>query len=769
MAFFEGWPYTNFHDCNLDWVMETTRKVHVEVHQLHQELHRAINCEEQQRIDADVKLGERIDKEITDRTEADNALGARIDKEIQDRVDAVQAEEEARIAADNALGARIDKEISDRQQADNALQDAINAEESARQDAINSEATARQAADAKLQQGIDAEAAARAQAVTAEAEARAAADTALGQRIDAESADRTQAVNAEATARQQADAALGARIDKEVQDRTAKDAELETAIANEATTRANAITDLRDDLTHEISDREAGDDALVARIDGITPQLLPAGGTQGQVLGKSTGDDYAVAWQDPAAAVNGLPEGGTAGQILAKKGPDNFDAEWINAPEGGGTGEDPNAIRKDGTTVTTAAIPFAMGIQTPSITGTGMEGVAIEANLDLNNHAITSLLPGTDEFDAVTVSQLNDKFADAHSIPAGGTAGQVLGKIDDTDYNVTWVNQTGGGEGGTVPAGGTTGQVLAKSTDADYQTEWVNQTGGLPEGGTVGQVLAKKTADNYATEWINIPQSSDSNAVKVNADNTITTPYTWTLGYPGGPKLTFQKSGPETITEATLKSASHDQKYNYVSVNRNSITINAEQDHRSYINLYGDSNGIAIVHDNTSLTMLPSGMFIKLPNKTPNSGQVLAAAGTNGELTWTELGANTEIPTGVEGLKLWINNLTRTAFWEFKATISSVTWSKTGVFTGNTSYYFADKILHMTKLPPKYYPKTEATISLGFCQTHTGFGEGQLSMVDRIVTIRSNALRIEYALLFNGNAPNTEINDQLEFTMVTRF
>lgn len=741
MAFFEGWPYTNFHDCNLDWVMETTRKVHVEVHQLHQELHRAINCEEQQRIDADVKLGERIDKEITDRTEADNALGARIDKEITDRT-----------AADQQLQENINQEITDRQEA------------------VSTEAAARQAADQQLQTAIDKEISDRTQAVTAEAEARAAADTALGQRIDAESADRTQAVNAEATARQQADAALGARIDKEITDRTAKDSELETAIANEATTRANAITDLRDDLTHEISDREAGDDALSARIDGITPQLLPAGGTQGQVLGKATGDNYAVAWQDPATAVNGLPEGGTVGQVLAKKGPDNFDAEWIDAPESGGTGEEPNAIRKDGTTVTTAAIPFAKGIQTPSITGTGMEGVALEANLDLNNHAITSLLPGTDEFDAVTVGQLNDKFANVHSIPVGGTAGQVLGKIDGTDYNVTWVDQTGGGgEGGNVPAGGTTGQVLAKSTDADYQTAWVNQTGGLPEGGTVGQVLAKKTADNYATEWINIPQSSDPDAVKVNADNTITTPYTWTLGYPDGPKLTFQKSGSETITEAALKSASHDQKYNYVSVNRNSITINAEQDHRSYINLYGDNNGLAIVHGDTSLTMLPSGMFIKLPNKTPSPGQVLATAGTNGELTWTDLGANTEIPTGVEGLKLWINKLTRTAFWEFKSTISSVTWSTTGVFTGNTSYYSADKILYMNKLPSEYYPKTGATISLGFRQTHTGFGEGQLSMVDRIVTIRSNALRIEYALLFNGSAPNTEINDPLEFTMVTRF
>ena len=531
--------------------------------------------------------------------------------------------------------------------------------------------------------------------------------------------------------------------------------------------------DIRQDLDEEINDRIEGDKALNARVDKeISDRTEADNNLQANIDAEKTAREEA----DRQLQAN-IDAEKTAREEADRQLQANIDAEKTAREEADEqltqdiTQLRTNAILKDGSTTTTAAIPFAKGIKVGSISENSIgAGVAIESNLDLNNHTISSVLPGTDEFDAATVGQLDDKFADVHSIPVGGTAGQVLGKIDGTDYNVTWVNQTGGGgEGGNVPAGGTTGQVLAKSTDADYQTEWVNQTGGLPEGGTVGQVLAKKTADNYATEWINIPQSSDPNAVKVNADNTITTPYTWTLGYPDGPKLTFQKSGSNTITEATLKSASHDQKYNYVSVNRNSITINAEQDRRSYINLYGDNNGLTIVHDKTSLTMLPSGMFIKLPNKTPNSGQVLAAAGTNGELTWAELGANTEIPTGVEGLKLWINNLTRTAFWEFKSTISSVKWSTTGVFTGNTSYYSADKILYMNKLPAEYYPKTGATISLGFRQTHTGFGEGKLSMVDRIVTIRSNALRIEYALLFNGGTPNTEINDQLEFTLITRF
>ena len=35
-------------------------------------------------------------------------------------------------------------------------------------------------------------------------------------------------------------------------------------------------------------------------------------------------------------------------------------------------------------------------------------------------------------------------------LPVGGSAGQVLAKIDGTDYNVEWVDQSGGGGGGAA-------------------------------------------------------------------------------------------------------------------------------------------------------------------------------------------------------------------------------------------------------------------------------------------------------------------------------
>lgn len=43
----------------------------------------------------------------------------------------------------------------------------------------------------------------------------------------------------------------------------------------------------------------------------------------------------------------------------------------------------------------------------------------------------------------------------SNKLPVGGTAGQVLAKVDGTDYNAEWVDQTGGsGTGNSYTPGG---------------------------------------------------------------------------------------------------------------------------------------------------------------------------------------------------------------------------------------------------------------------------------------------------------------------------
>jgi len=51
-------------------------------------------------------------------------------------------------------------------------------------------------------------------------------------------------------------------------------------------------------------------------------------------------------------------------------------------------------------------------------------------------------------------------------VPTGGTAGQMLAKIDSTNYNTQWVTPP------SVPIGGTTGQVLTKVNATDYNANW---------------------------------------------------------------------------------------------------------------------------------------------------------------------------------------------------------------------------------------------------------------------------------------------------------
>lgn len=75
--------------------------------------------------------------------------------------------------------------------------------------------------------------------------------------------------------------------------------------------------------------------------------ILPAGGTDGQVLTKDGNEGIASKWAD----MKGIPTGGTKGQLLSKRTNEPFDVEWTTPnsyiPSGGSSGQ---MLVKDGST-----------------------------------------------------------------------------------------------------------------------------------------------------------------------------------------------------------------------------------------------------------------------------------------------------------------------------------------------------------------------------------------------------------------------------------
>ena len=120
-------------------------------------------------------------------------------------------------------------------------------------------------------------------------------------------------------------------------------------------------------------------------------------------------------WMAHAAEVleevdEAIPTGGTTGQVLAKKSDADRDTEWVDQTGGGGGTSNYNDLSNK-----------------PQI-----GGVTLSGNKTLHD------LGAAAEEDIPVV----------HNVPAGGSANQVLAKASGTDYDLKWVNQSGGGGGG---------------------------------------------------------------------------------------------------------------------------------------------------------------------------------------------------------------------------------------------------------------------------------------------------------------------------------
>ena len=374
MAFWNKFPYSNFHEINLDWIIREMKKISGSVSDFSRQWEKALQKETGERQEADRQLQENIDAEQDRAEAAEEALGERIDQEIKDRQEADQAEQTAREEADRQLQDNIDAEQARAEAAEEVLDQKIDAETARATEKEND-----------LQEQI-----------TAEVSRATAAEGVLDGKITAETSRATGVenelrglINTETERATAAEDTLGDRIDGlegELEGVTGEDSPF---IRKDGTTATTGKIPLAQGGTSEVDpaaatdlvnlrSMQAADQALESsmteyvnnQLEAVTGDIhsIPAGGTAGQVLGKVDGTDYNVQWVDQTGgtpgpegpqgpAGPGVAAGGTAGQVLSKVDATDYNTQWIDPP----SGSDPDAIKKDGTTTTTARIPFAEG------------------------------------------------------------------------------------------------------------------------------------------------------------------------------------------------------------------------------------------------------------------------------------------------------------------------------------------------------------------------------------------------------------------------
>lgn len=163
--------------------------------------------------------------------------------------------------------------------------------------------------------------------------------------------------------------------------------------------------------------------------------------------------------------VRQLPSGGSHGQV-ATPTEDGSGYEWVDQTGGGGGGETPTITVGSTTTGapgTNASVDaeqvsggvvlnFTIPRGNPGEKGAdGKTPVVSVSGTDTGEPGTPAIVESSSTAEGIALRFTIPRGADGSDgtpgvgVPAGGTAGQVLAKVDGTDYNTQWVDQTGGG------------------------------------------------------------------------------------------------------------------------------------------------------------------------------------------------------------------------------------------------------------------------------------------------------------------------------------
>ena len=328
----------------------------------------------------------------------------------------------------------------------------------------------------------------------------------------------------------------------------AEDTRLAGLISAEATARADADSlirsDLGDDIDDEATARAAADAALAGRLTTAEGDIDAAEAAITALQGRMTtaeGDiDAAEAaittLQGAVSGINGLPAGGTAGQVLTKSTSTDYDVDWTTPGAGSGlptlraAGTQTDIDLVDSPTATYSGRTFLPFARYPSAGESFKKWVQITGLMGVGADPGGGLIPvmsnsGTEPVQGVSYMSTQGK-AGFFMFPGTASGGDInKNHFNDAPVGSLMVKFQNplGGVGATASytdpvSGGTTGQVLTKSSNSDYDWEWATPSGGgsgLPSGGSAGDLLAMGSS---GAEWITPSYASASSVTAVAGD-----------------------------------------------------------------------------------------------------------------------------------------------------------------------------------------------------------------------------------------------------------
>lgn len=140
--------------------------------------------------------------------------------------------------------------------------------------------------------------------------------------------------------------------------------------------------------------------------------------------------------------------------------------------------------------------------------------------------------------------------ADGAGVAAGGTTGQILAKVDDTDYNTEWIDETGGGiawsdsvNADIVPDGdGTRDLGSATNRFANLHVDSIDLNGTTIDGTTSSSTVTLNA--QTGTSYTLVLADAGKKVTMANASsNVLTIPTNASVAFPVGTILGVSQTG----------------------------------------------------------------------------------------------------------------------------------------------------------------------------------------------------------------------------------